>query len=257
MATVKKDVKKEMEVMSKNGMAMNEDNGAMVSNDRPAWLDPDSGRGSEEVTINDLVLPRVDVLQALSPQIKKTDPSYIPNSEQGIIFNTVSGELYGTQITFVPVVFRREFILWQSRKSGGGFRGSFQTAEEAEEERESLDNPNDYEVVETHVNFVLILHPDGHQEEAVLSWSKSKRKVSRKLNSLIQMINADRFARAYRLTTIPVSGPKGEYWSFDVAAIGFVTKPIYDMALRSYDAIRRGERTVQHDVDPVDDSAVV
>jgi len=230
--------------------------GSMVTDQRPEWLSADSGRGSEDVTINDLVLPRVEVLQALSPQLKKTDPSYIPGSEQGIIFNTVSGELYGPQITIVPVVFRREFIVWQDRKLGGGFRGAFNSADEAEQERQSLDNPDQHEVTETHVNFVLLIHPDGKIEEAVLSWSKSKRKVSRKLNSLVQMINSDRFSRAYKLTAIPVDGPKGEYWSFDVSPIGYVSKHVYDTALRSYEAIRRGERSVAHDVDPAD-SAVV
>lgn len=225
--------------------------------ERPDWLEKDSGRGSEDVTINDLVLPRVEVLQALSPQLKKTDPQYIPNAEQGIIFNTVSGDLYGSQITIVPVVFKREFILWQSRKSGGGFRGAFATAEEAEDERQSLENPGDLEVVETHVNFVLIVHPDGRTEEAVLSWSKSKRKCSRKLNSLVQMVNADRFARMYKITAVPVNGPKGEYWSFDVSPIGFVSRPLYDAAMKSYEAIKRGERSVKHEQDEVEDSAVV
>lgn len=232
-------------------------NEAGMLTERPNWLTEDSNKGSEDVTINDLVLPRVDVLQALSPQIKRTDPAFIPNAEQGIIFNTVSGELYGSQITIVPVVFKREFIIWQDRKSGGGFRGAFATGEEAEEERQSLDNPDGHEVVETHVNFVLLIHPNGRAEEAVLSWSKSKRKVSRKLNSLVQMVNADRFARAYKLTAIPVSGPKGEYWSLDVSAIGFVDKPLYDKAQATYDAIKRGERTVKYEQDTDDASAVV
>jgi hypothetical protein len=231
--------------------------GAMTTTERPGWLENDSVRGSEDVTINDLVLPRIEVLQALSPQLKKTDPQYIPQSEQGVIFNTVSGQLYGSQITIVPVIFRREFIVWQDRKLGGGFRGAFSTAEEAEDERQSLDNPDQHEVIETHVNFILLIHPDGRTEEAVLSWSKSKRKVSRKLNSLVQMVNTDRFARAYKLTAIPVSGPKGEYWSFDVSPIGYVTKPVYNAALRSYEAIRRGERIVSHETEtPAEDSAV-
>jgi hypothetical protein len=255
MATAKKEVTKSEEPVEQTSMV--QDNNTMLA-ERPSWVPEDSSKGSEDVTINDLVLPRVDVLQALSPQIKKTDPQYIPHSEQGIIFNTVSGELYGSQITIVPVVFRREFIIWQSRKSGGGFRGSFPTAEEAEEERQNLENPNDHEVVETHVNFVLIIHPNGRTEEAVLSWSKSKRKVSRKMNSLVQMVNANRYARAYKLTAIPVIGPKGEYWSFDVGALGFVTKPVYDRAEASYEAIRRGERSVQHDQNEAEaESAVV
>ena len=40
---------------------------------RPAFMDPSSTRGSEGVGIDDITIPRVDVLQALSPQRKKTN----------------------------------------------------------------------------------------------------------------------------------------------------------------------------------------
>ena len=237
MATKKNELAKATEAKATEG-------GALVLNDRPDWLDPDSFRGSEDVTAKDVILPRLDVLQALSPQIKKSDPQYIEGAEQGIVFNTLSGELYGESITFIPVVFKREFIVWQDRKAGGGFRGAFNTAEEAEHERQMLENPDGHEVVETHVHFILLVHEDGRTEEAVLSLSKSKRKVSRKLNSLIQMIPGDRFARVYKLTAIEVDGPKGEYWSFDVAPMGYATKALWEAGQRTYEAITRGERGI-------------
>lgn len=223
--------------------------GSMVLSERPDWLDPNSYRGSEDVTSKDIILPRVDVLQALSPQIKKSDPQYIEGAEQGIIFNTLSGELYGENITFIPVVFKREYIVWQDRKAGGGFRGAFQTAEEAENEREKLENPDGHEVVETHVHFVLIVHDDGRTEEAVLSMAKSKRKVSRKLNSLIQMVPGDRFARVYKLSAIEVDGPKGEYWSFEVGSLGYASKELWEAGQRTYEAITRGERGIDRSSD--------
>lgn len=241
MATVKANGKKEVQKVENKG-------GLVTSTERPDWMDPDSFRGSEEVTAKDIILPRIDVLQALSPQIKKTDPQYIEGAEQGIVFNTVSGQLYGSQITFVPIKFSREFIVWQDRKAGGGFRGAFPTAEEAEQERQMQENPDGHEVVETHVHFILLVHPDGRLEEAVLSLSKSKRKVSRKLNTLVQMIPGDRFGRAYRLTAIEVDGPKGEYWSFDVASIGYVAKPVWEKGRDTYEAITRGERGIDRSV---------
>lgn len=249
MATAKKEVaKKEVANIDSAG-------GALVLNDRPDWLDPNSYRGSEDVTSKDIILPRIDVLQALSPQIKKSDAQYIEGAEQGMIFNTVSGELYGDQLVFIPVMFKREFIVWQDRKAGGGFRGAFQTAEEAEHERQMLENPDGHEVVETHVHFVLLVHDDGRLEEAVLSLSKSKRKVSRKLNSLVQMVPGDRFSRVYKLTAIEVDGPKGEYWSFDVTSLGYAAKPAWERGQQTYEAITRGERGIDRN-STIDDDAV-
>lgn len=229
MATAKKEVAN----VAQGGLA--------VLEARPDWVSADSARGSEEVTSNDIVLPRIDVLQALSPQIKKTDPKYIPTAEQGLIFNTVSGELYGSAIMFIPISFKREFIIWQDRKAGGGFRGAFQTEDEADAELATLENPDGHEIVETHVHFILLAHEDGRLEEAVLSLSRSKRKVSRKLNSLVQMIPGDRFSRVYRLTAVEVSGPKGEYWSVDVASVGYASKEGYLRGQSVYNAIHRGE----------------
>lgn len=229
--------------------------GLTVDTDQmPAWLNPESHRGSEDVTVKDLILPRIDVLQALSPQIKKSDPKYIDGAEQGLVFNTLSGELYGDSIKFVPVVFKREFVLWQDRKSGGGFRGAFLTEDVAEQERSMQENPEGHEVVETHNHFILLVHDDGRIEEAVLSLSKSKRKVSRKLNSLVQMIPGDRFARLYKLSALEVDGPKGEYWSFDVSSLGYVNENIWKRGQEAYEAIMRGERGVDRTADDAEEA---
>src|SRR6187455_2604541 len=100
-------------------------------NTLPAYMNQEGRRGSEDVGIDDITLPRIEVLQALSPQIKRNDPKYIPGAEQGMIFNTVSGELYGSEITFVPIVFRKEWIIWQNRDSGGGFVSTHPTEQDA------------------------------------------------------------------------------------------------------------------------------
>lgn len=226
---------------TKTGMAV------AVTDTMPSWMNPDSNAGSENVGANDIILPRIDVLQALSPQIKKSDPGYIQGAEQGEIFNTVSGELYGSNVMIVPIMFRREYVNWQSRASGGGFRGAFPTLQDAEIARMDEENPGEIESVETHVHFVLLLDEDtGKAEEAVLSWSRSKCKASRKLNSLVQMAGGERYGRAYKLSAIEAKGPKGEYWSFDLAPVGYVTREIFDRAANTYKSIKAGEVGVNH-----------
>lgn len=214
--------------------------------ERPSYLDPESRRGSEDVGMDDITLPRIEVLQALSPQIKRNDPKYIPGAEQGMIFNTVSGELYGEAIVFIPIVFRKEYIVWQKRTAGGGFVSTHPTEEEANAAWEALDNPDDHEVNLHAVNFVYILRENGALEEAVFSWSRSKLKVSRKLNAMIQMGTGDRFSKAYRLRSIEEKGKKGEYFSYDIRPLGYVSEDIYHRAESLFNAIKAGERVVAY-----------
>lgn len=218
----------------------------------PDWL-KQSSRGSEDVGMDDIILPRIDVLQALSPQIKKKDDKYIEGAEQGMVFNTVTGELYGDRIRFIPVKFSREYIIWQDRDSGGGFRGAFQDEDEAEAARRNMENPDLLEVVETHVHYVLLVLEGGKLEEAVLSLSKSKRKVSRKLNTLVAQTGYDRFAKQYELRAVEVSGPKGDYWSFDVVPVGFATQDQFKQGEKTYEAIVGGQRKIDRTADEADE----
>ena len=239
----------------KNEVAKAEDtNGALalVSEERPSWMTTDTARGSEDVGMDDIILPRIDVLQAISPQVKRNDPKRIEDAEQGMLFNTVSGELYGDAVNFVPVKFAREFIVWQDRDSGGGFRGAFPTEGEAERERLALENPDLHEVVETHVHYILLVRDDGTTEEAVLSLAKSKRKASRHLNTLVQMAGGDRFSKMYSLQAVEANGPKGDYWTVTMKPLGFVNQAIYEKGKATYEAIMAGERKVDRTADESD-----
>lgn len=210
--------------------------------ERPAWLQ--EGRaGSEDVSANEMILPRVDVIQALSPQIKKNDPSYIPDAEQGMIFNTVTGQLYGSEVTFVPVLFRKEYTVWKLRKAGGGFCGAHKYEADAQLAVEQMENPADYEVVESHQHFCIILSDSGPQE-AVFSMTKSKLKVSRALNTLIQIAGVDRFAKAYKLSAVEDSGAKGDYWTFKAHPVGYVSQDLYNKGKSLYEMIKAGAADV-------------
>lgn len=218
-----------------------------VSAEMPEWLKKGNA-GSEDVSANDMILPRVDVLQALSPQIKKSDPAYIPGAEQGQIFNTVTGEIYGSSVTFIPVTFRKEYVLWKTRKAGGGFIGAFKSEQEAIRALAGVQNPDDCEVVESHQQFSMILTYHGI-EEAVFSMTKSKLKVSRALNTLIQIAGVDRFAKAYKMEAVEASSDKGDFWSFKVSNAGFVSKELYEKGKALCDMIKAGAADVDRTVD--------
>lgn len=75
--------------------------------------------GFENVQARHVLLPRLTILQQLSPQLNKKKAEFIDGAEVGLICNTGTNALY-EQITFVPVYFREEFIEWFPRSTGKG-----------------------------------------------------------------------------------------------------------------------------------------
>ena len=62
---------------------------ALVSDD---MLFEDQGAGAEGISSQDLMVPRITILQSMSPQVNKRDGKHVEGAEVGFIFNTVSNE---------------------------------------------------------------------------------------------------------------------------------------------------------------------
>ena len=238
--------------------------------DRPAYMGGGIGRGSEEVTITDITIPRLSMVQDLSPQRKKNNAEYIEGCEEGMLFNTVTNELYKDPVLFVPVYFRLEWLIWKHRDTGGGLQGVFATQEEAvaavgkhplagqttEKGEPVLD------VQDTAPHFGLLLDPNSPADnpratEIVISMSKSQLKPSRQLNSMIRIAGGDRFERYYRVSAVQVDGARGEYYNWKIEQLGFVSQAVFAQAEALYESVVSGKRDVDRDNPPseeVDDN---
>ena len=199
--------------MTKKEVAELEKKGVIGGDDRPDYMES-SNRGNEDVGFDDLTIPRLDVIQDLSPQHKKNKPEFIPGAEVGMLFNSVTSQLYGSEVMIVPVYFRKEWIIWKDQKEGGGFRGAHATQQEAVNALGELDDADKCDVVDTGQHFCLIVHSPDNIEEIVISMSKSKMKVSRQLNSMVKIRGGDRFSSAYSLKAIEDQYAAGQdYWN--------------------------------------------
>ena len=207
-----------------------------------------SNRGTENVAAEDLIIPRLEIVQSLSPARKKTDPAYIEGAEEGMLYNNVTRHLYSTEVTVVPVMFKKDYLIWKDRKSGGGFRGAFPTEYEARAAMEEL-NEDGLEIVDTPQQFCLLI--DGDRiEEIVVSMPKSKAKVSRQWNSLIRMAEGDSFTRAYKLTGYEDTNRDGEtYQNIRVTMAGFVSEAVYKRAEALYAQVSAGAARASSDFD--------
>lgn len=236
--------------MAKNQVAVKEEF-ELVTNEIPDFL-KQGNRGAENVGTDDMIIPRIELIQALSPVRKKSDPAYIDGAEEGMLYNNVTRTLYGTEVTVVPVYYTKQFLVWKDRKAGGGgsngFRGAFASKELADRAIADLAEEA-LEVSDTAQHFVLVRNGDDWQE-AVISMAKSKVKVSKRWNSLMRLSNTDSFSRAYKLSATTETNARNEsYFNFNVAALGFVNKELYERAEKLYETIRSGNVKVSNDYD--------
>ena len=236
--------------MAKNQVAVKEEF-ELVTNEIPDFM-KQGNRGAENVGTDDMIIPRIELIQARSPVRKKSDPAYIEGAEEGMLYNNVTRALYGTEVTVVPVYYTKQFLVWKDRKAGGGgsngFRGAFASKELADRAIAELAEEA-LEVSDTAQHFVLVRNGDDWQE-AVISMAKSKVKVSKRWNSLMRLSNTDSFSRAYKLSATTETNARNEsYFNFNVAALGFVNKELYERAEKLYETIRSGNVKVSNDYD--------
>ena len=212
----------------------------------PDYIKEGTGRGSEEVRSSDMVLPRLEIVQALSP-IKELDP----DAREGMLFNSVTQEIIGDIAYFVPVYYRMEYLIWKDQDQGGGFFGSYPTLEQAEERKASVmrdgENGDYIEIVDTPVHYGLRITPEGEKEQIVISMAKTKSKVSRKWNAMIQIAGGDRFSRVYKISAFTDENKKGQkFKNFVVQPAGFPPKAVYEECERVYASFRAGEVVADH-----------
>lgn len=223
---------------------------AAVPATQPAGSVPDyirkdgPARGAENVTVRDIMLPRLQLAQSMSPAMKDSDPMYIPGIREGDIYNTLTRENYGKEVMAVPVYFRPQYVCWRTRLTGGGFRGTFRTEKEAiERVAAGKETGEQLEIAETHEHLVLVLsEKDGEKriEQAIISMPRTQLKQSRKWNSLMQLARGDVFAHVYLLGSITESNARGTYKNWSVSPVGYAPEAAYKQAEALYEQVSSG-----------------
>lgn len=76
------------------------------------------GMGKENVKAKDLLIPRLVILQSLSPQVLKKKAEYIEGAEVGDFCNVATGDIYKEEILVVPCHFATAYIEWGKNRGG-------------------------------------------------------------------------------------------------------------------------------------------
>ena len=222
----------------------------------------DAGDGLQTIRTEDLAVPFLRILQKMSPQVSKRDGAYIQGAEEGMIMNTVTGEVWDARegVLVIPCAYNYKYIVWKPREDGGGLVSTHNRddalprTEKNERGQDITDEGNI--LTPTAEHYVLLIDADGRCEQAVIAMSSTQLKNSRKWNSLMAqqtiatkdgMRPAPIYSRVYSLKTKVDSNDKGEWNSWDIELDGVLSeKEAYLVARTFSKAVNAGHVQAKH-----------
>jgi len=234
----------------------------------------DAAKGLGTIGQEDLALPFLKILGQLSPEVNKRDGKYVEGAEPGMIYNSVSGDLYdGVKgIDVIPCFYKLEYIEWKDRGEGPGapvaiYDSSSDIMSKTKPDANYKDRlPNGNYIEKTASHFVIV--SGDSPSTALISMKSTQLKISRKWNSMMSgikmkgangMFTPASFSHIYKLKTTQMQNDKGTWFGWEVNKVGPVTdKGLYDQARSFSESISKGSVKAKHGEDkPKDQSSII
>jgi len=227
----------------------------------PAYLKSDEYKDFVDNSLENgdkdaFAIPFLRILQSNSPPVKRTSGKYIDGAAEGMLFNTVSQEVFNTEkevVSIVPVYYRRAFMEWKTREDGGGYVAEHPplegqelllTSERDEKNRDIL--PNGNQISDTRYHYVMLVHADGSFEPLIITMERTQLKKSKRLNSDINLKRKAKgvpaLALQYKVGIEGESKDDNSWWGWDLKFSGLVQdQALFDAAVEFQTQIRAGE----------------
>ena len=215
--------------MKKNGknVAVRTDtlkqNGTLVVGGKGRGFETESGR-------EDLLIPRVKLLQPLSPEVDELD------MKAGQIINSLTKAPLPTE--FVPVFVFKEYLRFNARdEKSEGFDDKFapgalmwKTSDpNAPEVEQTKFGPNGERPLGQQVLNFFSYFP-GTQMPIIVSFAKTSYKTGKQLYSLTKFCGGDMFSRKYTLSAKKETNDSGTYWVLQVSPAGIAVPEDFKIA---------------------------
>ena len=235
-------------------------------------FEDDAAKGLGAIGQEDLALPFLKILGQLSPEVNKRDGKYVEGAEPGMIYNSVTGDLYdGVQgIDVIPCFYKLEYIEWKDRGEGPGapvaiYDSSSDIMSKTKPDANYKDRlPNGNYIEKTASHFVIIM--GDNPSTALISMKSTQLKISRKWNSMMSGIKLKgknglftpaSFSHIYKLKTTQMSNDKGTWFGWEVSKVGPVTdQSLYGQAKSFSENISKGNVKAKHGEDKPKESII-
>lgn len=239
--------------MSKKDLEVTNKSTSISTEEVPDFLRSELGNrsGMEKVDQADLLLPRLGLCQALSPQRRKSDPAYIPELQEGQLFNTVTKEVYGEELEIIALFFFKNRIKYNPIDQGGGIDcistnavdggrispvgcascrfsvwGNGQTDDE---------HGNDSPECTLYHNFMAVI--PASVTPIAISYKATGLKVSKQILAAIRLTNLPMFAKKYKVTVSEMKSGNNQWYEKKITPLGYVDQATYRAAEEMFNSL--------------------
>jgi hypothetical protein len=213
---------------------------------------PKTRRGFEDTQQSDLMIPRLALAQALSPQVTDGDPRRIPGLNVGDLFNSVTNQSYGKEV-FVQVLRKMPLRAMEFRsidEGGGVVDPDVPLDDDRLKWGVSGDKKADKPKATLFRDFLAVILPG--REIIALSFKSSGIKAAKTLWGLATMANRDCFSIRLRITTSVKLDPK-PHQIYKVEQAGWVSKDDFLLGEEMFEAVQTIDATKIHHEPTTDD----
>ena len=174
--------------------------------------------GFENTDASTFKTPFLKILQALSPELKRSDPKYIPDAQQGYFCNSASQELY-EDVNIVVLKVEHSLIVWKPDR--GGFVGRYSK----DQEENIVAKKDGVKKWDKEGNIVMdtieffCLNADEPSDIFILSLSAASFKHARSFATRLRMLKIDgklvnvSWAGVWKISTTEESNEKGTWYT--------------------------------------------
>lgn len=238
-----------------------------------------AGDGFDNVKRSDLQIPFLNVLQALSDQVKSVAKGGLEGAEVGSLHNSVTDDLYpgDTGVGLVPAITQHKFVEWRPRDEGGGIVNVFDPEDavvkkcQGTQKFGELKTDAGNDLVETFYLFGVLfdLETEEYLGTVCVPFASTKigayKRITTSLYEFLvaiptegggtKKINPPMYAHRLKVTTVEDSNKKGDFANIKVTPANGGLKDgllpagseLWEAAKALKDSVAKGEAQANYD----------
>jgi hypothetical protein len=248
--------------MTKEIIKKNEKSLSNLDKDFLNQLSQDSEEFGLDATQEEIILPRITLLQNLSDAVTKGNTKKIEGAEAGDLLEVITETVYKaeTGILFVPVKMFVSYIEWEGEPKGKIINNYGDDATfYIQQKNAGKINPKGKVIgtapnrtIEKNINYYgYILNEKNNETSPVLiPFSKTKVKIAQKFNTMIlskklEGKNLPPFSYIYRIFSVLEQNEKGSWANFKVENHKSLFELEKEVALRIYNDAKKDRKAFE------------
>lgn len=239
----------------------------------PAHLQGGKQSKLGNVDSTDLIIPRVKLLQAISPEVTEND-----NAKAGQFWHTIAGESMGNKMRGIPIILRKSYVLWAPRgdergilaRANDGLNWDNAGMEFTVKPKNSPHNvtyklgatvhektgdgpalsefgssipgdPKSPPAAALTYQFLWFFPDHAELSPAIVINTRSSVKPAQNLISKIDLRPVDHYGQVYEIGIIQEKGAEGPFFNYSYTSAGYASEEEFEMAKMMYDKFATAE----------------